>query len=162
VTKPPPLPPRLDPEVVHVEEPAPSTQRHPILPPAPREPFPLLTRKQPNNAEIQDKVHDGLMATSEVLGVVRKMARQVDGLGQTFNVRMGVLHQELALMRGITDVEPEKPYEPPPPSKARLAAVVGGKYTGAALLGAFVLRAIAKHVPEFAEAIEVVLGALGL
>lgn len=166
MTRPPPLPP--EPEVVVVEEePAPSTQRHPVIPPPPREPFIDLTRKIPNNAQLMAKLDELVAVTAkawatgtEVLHVQRKMARQTDGLVQSMNGRMDIFHRELALLRGLGDEVPVA--DRAPPSRARLAALVGGKYTAVALVGAFVLRVIGRKVPELNHLIEDILGAFGL
>jgi len=161
--KPPPLPPRhQEPEVVVVEEDEPpSTQRHPVIPPPPRvpsEPFALLTRKQPSNAQLMDKLSEieivlgkAWASSTEVLHVQRKMARQSDGLSGTVNGRMDIFHRELALLRGGKDSEEKK--EPAVPVSARAAhfALGGGKYTVGGTVGLVVLKVLATQWPWLAD-----------
>lgn len=145
--KPPPLPPRRDAEVVRVEEdtPAPSTQRHPILPPAPRvPPEPFRWLGQPTNAELLSKLGEALSVCADVLALQRKLALQYEGVRNTVNARFDVFHEELALMRGVLIAEDEEAPEEqgPAPSTTRQKLGVGGKYTAAAVVGAFVLRLV--------------------
>lgn len=155
-------------ELVEEDTPPPSTQRHPIIPPPPRlpaEPFRLLKPRQPTPHELMDAIRGLEVAlgkvwatATEVLAVQRKMARQTDGLIQTVNVRFDVFHRELALLRGITPQFDERK----PPSRYRLAAIVSGKYGGAALGGAVVLRIIGRLVPGLNDLVETILGTVGL
>lgn len=103
------------------------------------------------------------LASGNTLAMQRKMALQLEGLQNVFNDRLDVFHRELALLRSVVTsdhgpriADMEKKITP------RQAALIGGKYTGVALVGAFVLRIIGRAYPPSAELIESVLGFFGL
>ncbi len=168
-----------EPDVVRVEEDPPDTDKIPLPLPG--------SRKLPDKVPVRFDVHKGrqpsyvelaasLGTVHETLGKVmalaqatldtqRKMALQTDHLGVIVNQRFDVFHKELSMLRAVVtgDHAPRlEAVEKTAGQKAKLAAMVGGKYTGLAIGGAFLLRAIGKAYPEFGLAIEGLLSVFGL
>ena len=178
--KPPPRVPRPDdPEVVRVdEESPPDTDKIPVPLPAPRrlppmrppakEPTPLQIMKGRDSSYVELAAQLATVIASQemILSTQRKMALQLDGYGQAVNQRFDIFHRELALIRATVtgDHAPrlDAVEKLSASQRARAAALVGGKYTGLALGGAFLLRAVGKAYPELGQVIESVLGVVGL
>lgn len=170
-----------EPEVVRVDEDAPpSTDRAPVpLPPPKKLPdraptrLDLLRGRQPSYVEIaaslsamRQTLEASSIAQANILSTQRKMALQVDGLGSIVNQRFDVFHAELSLLRATVtgDHAPRlRAVEKLSAGKrARLAAVVGGKWAGAFFLVGLVARGVGKALPEYDRLITSILEAFGL
>ncbi len=159
-----PVPPRDDePEVTRVEEdPVPLTQRLPaMLPPAPRvppEPFRKLDGRQPSYVEFQAQLGDFsqkleavISSEAAVLGVQRKLALQIDGLGQRFDV----FHRELALLRATVTGDHEGRIETVERTLGQKAARGGGILA----LIAIALPMLADALPKYRHIFDAIAGA---
>ena len=168
--KPPPRFPRPlfdEPEVTRVEEDAvPPTERLPVIPPPPRvptEPFKLLPGRQASYVEFQAQLGDFsqkleavISSEAAVLGVQRKMALQLDGLGTTVNTRFDLFHEELALLRA-TVVGDHAPRLDKVESTIAQKTAKGAGIVGVVLL---VLPMLADALPKYAHVFDAILGAL--
>lgn len=162
------LPPRGDePEVTRVEEdPIPNTERLPMIPPAPRvpvEPFRRIDGRPPSYVEFQAQLGDFsqkleavISSEAAVLGVQRKMALQIDGLGVTVNSRFDLFHKELALLRAVV-VGDHAPRLEAAEKTLGQKAVKGGSILTLILLA---LPMLAEALPKYAHVFETILGAL--
>jgi hypothetical protein len=156
MSPPPPPPSRRYPEVVRVtEDDSPPTQpERGGRRSAPEEPFPL----QPSHAQLMRELQLSTAIATEVLATQRKLARQGDGLLQATNARFDIFHRELALLRGGQELEAEIIEEP---RRGRRLLVIAGKvgeYMALAIMGALLLRALARLAPV----LEQVLTSVGL
>lgn len=167
--RPPPRFPRPvddEPEVTRVEEdPFPLTERLPMLPPPPKppEPFKLIAGRPPSYVEFQaqlgeftQKLEAVISSQAAVLGVQRKMALQLDGLGVTVNERFDVFHQELALLRATVTGDHAPRLDKVESTLGQKAAKGGG--IAAILLIA--LPMLADALPKYAHFINSILGVL--
>lgn len=161
------LPPRDEPEVTRVEEdPVPNTERLPQIPPPPRvptEPFKLLPGRQASYVEFQAQLGDFsqkleavISSEAAVLGVQRKMALQLDGLGVTVNTRFDLFHEELALLRA-TVVGDHAPRLEAAEKTLGQKAAKGGGILAIVLL---VLPMLADALPKYRHFFDAVLGVL--
>ncbi|HEY3494164.1 MAG TPA: hypothetical protein VGK73_05740 [Polyangiaceae bacterium] len=169
--KPPPrfprLPPRDEPEVTRVEEdPVPNTERLPQIHPPPRvptEPFRLLSGRPPSYVEFQAQLGDFsqkleavISSEAAVLGVQRKMAIQIDGLGQTVNQRFDLFHEELALLRATVVGDHAPRLEAAEKTLGQKAAKGGGILA----IVVIALPMLAEALPKYAHVFETILGVL--
>ena len=166
--KPPPRFPRpLEPEVKRVEEDSvPPTERLPMIPPPPRvptEPFKLIGGRPPSYVEFQAQLGDFsqkleavISSEAVVLGVQRKMAQQLDGLGLVVNTRFDLFHEELALLRARVMGDHE-------PRLGKVESTVGQKAAkggGILALVVIALPMLAEALPKYAHVFETILGVL--
>lgn len=157
--------PSDDDEVVFVPETRPSPPR------LPQYNRPALGARIPEALEmlakrleaVEQQGHAALAAQVNTLTLQRKLALQLNGFGVTINERFDIFHRELAMLRATVTgdhapriADMEKKLTP------KQAALIGGKYTGVALLLGLVARAAGKVWPQFNETIESVLGVFGL
>jgi hypothetical protein len=162
------LPPRQgDPEVTRVEEDqVPPTERLPVIPPPPRvptEPFKLLPGRQASYVEFQAQLGDFsqkleavISSEAAVLGVQRKMALQLDGLGVAVNTRFDIFHEELALLRAQV-VGDHGPRLDKVESTVGQKVAKGGGIVGIVLLA---LPMLAEALPKYRHIFEAIFGAL--
>lgn len=167
--KPKPPPPRFPrpvsdaPEVTRVEEdPVPLTERLPMIPPPPREPFKRLDGRQPSYVEFQAQLGDfaqkleGVISTeAAVLGNQRKLALQMDGLGTTVNARFDLFHEELALLRATVTGDHA-------PRLDKVERTIGQKAArGGGILAiiAIALPMLADALPKYRNVFETIAGA---
>jgi hypothetical protein len=154
----------LDPDEVFVPPP-PDTDRSGFIPKPPKaeEPFRLVT--PPRRADLGEQIAD-------VLKTQRQMALQLDGYGSALNQRFDLFHEELAIVRHdqarlVELVEKDHApridaVEKTVQQKAKGFALKGGKYAAYLTAGSVLARLVAKAYPQFGDAIESFLGALGL
>jgi hypothetical protein len=176
-TPPPRFPRPGDPELVRItEDKAADTERLPIIPPAPpvpREPFaPRVINGRPASyvefqAQLSDfsmKLEAVISSEAAVLGVQRKMALQLDGLGQTVNQRFDLFHKELAMLRARVTGTEQEVKKLTPGEKAKLGMLITAKLgaagAGLLLVAGPLLRALAKAYPDYAHLIDAILGML--
>jgi hypothetical protein len=162
-----PVPPREEPEVTRVEEdPIPLTERLPMIPPPPRvppEPFKRLDGRPPSYVEFQAQLSDFsqkleavISSEAAVLGVQRKLALQMDGLGAAVNTRFDLFHEELALLRATVVGDHE-------PRIGKVESTIGQKAAkggGVLALVLIALPMLADALPKYAHVFETILGVL--
>jgi hypothetical protein len=153
--------------VTRVEEDGvPPTERLPMIPPAPRvptEPFKLLPGRQASYVEFQAQLGDFsqkleavISSEAAVLGVQRKMALQIDGLGVTVNQRFDLFHKELALLRAVVVGDHEPRIEAAEKTLGQKAA----RTSGVLAIVLIVLPMLAEALPKYRHVFETILGAL--
>lgn len=145
------------------EDPIPLTERLPMIPPPPREPFKRLDGRQPSYVEFQAQLGDFsqkleavISSEAAVLGVQRKMALQLDGLGQTVNTRFDLFHEELALLRA-TVVGDHAPRIEAAEKTLGQKAAKGGGILAIVLIA---LPMLGEALPKYAHVFETILGVL--
>jgi hypothetical protein len=136
------------------------------------EPPALMPRVGPTMVEIKNALERILDLAERGLKRQQQTALMVDGFSSTVNRRLDVLHEEAALTRAGLQlpreeadnipISLERPATRSPKDKARHAAVLTGKLLSYGTTLAIVLRIVGKNFPEYQEAIDAVLGLLGL
>jgi hypothetical protein len=148
------------------EDQVPPTERLPVIPPpprVPREPFKLLDGRPPSYVEFQAQLGDFstkleavISSEAAVLGVQRKMALQLDGLGVTVNTRFDLFHEELALLRATVVGDHAPRIEAAEKTLGQKAAKGGGVLA----LILIALPMLGEALPKYAHVFETILGAL--
>lgn len=130
------------------------------------EPFALIKGRESSYVELSAQLNALGSQIADVLGRQNRAALVLDALGRDMHQRFDVLHEETALIRAKLsgDIEPRvKAVEARTPAqKAGTAALITGKWASYLTLAAVVARMLAKQFPEYTEAIEGLLGALGV
>lgn len=140
----------------------------------PPEPFLLLTKEAenmpPRPGPTMAKILELLQQT---LKRQQQTALMVDGFASAVNRRFDVLHEEMALMRvalnrpandtdATVEVDVDTDEEEKPTPRKRRALAITGNVLSYATTAAVVLRLVGKQFPEYQEAIDGVLGMVGL
>jgi hypothetical protein len=126
-------------------------------------------RPGPTMAAIVGELGKLRALAEQVLRRQQQTALMVDGLGNQLGRRFDVLHEESALMRvqlarpGNDAAEHiEVDVEPTPGQRAQRLMKLSGRYLSYGTTAAIVLRLIAHQFPEYAAAIDGLLGLFGL
>jgi hypothetical protein len=167
------------------------TDDKPLQPP-PYQPFRLVTeeapppsavlpRLGPTMAQIVDRLNtlDKVEAlVTQALKRLQQTSLMIDGFGSTVNRRLDVLHEEAALTRvalgspandspandsdGSIPIELDRTVPKTHRQKAQQAFVITGKLLSYGTTLAIVLRLLEKGWPQYEQAIEALLGLVGL
>jgi hypothetical protein len=141
---------------------------------------PVLPRLGPTMAQIVERLNtlDKVEAlVTQALKRLQQTSLMIDGFGSTVNRRLDVLHEEAALTRvAVTQpandgsdpdnipivLDRSKAVTKTPRQKVQTAAVLTGKLLSYGTTVAIVLRLVEKAWPQYEQAIEALLGLVGL
>ena len=123
----------------------------------------LLPGRPPSYVEFQAQLGDFsqkleavISSEAAVLGVQRKLALQLDGLGQTVNQRFDLFHEELALLRATVVGDHAPRLEAAEKTLGQKAAKGGGILA----IVVIALPMLAEALPKYAHVFETILGVL--
>lgn len=127
-------------------------------------------RVGPTMAQIADNLGTINRTQSDIAKRQQQMALMVDGFIGGLNRRFDVLHEELALLRATMPQPANDNGEHAndngehvfPLQRKRAVLPFPVKVAGVAVPLAVVLRLLGKHIPEYEQTIDVVLGLFGL